>query len=294
VRTFRRKHRPSHARPQARRAYGTTIRRRGSVNRGSMTETLRLRPAVAGDLSTIFSLIEEARTWLPDKGTDQWAEPWPSAKALVSRVRRDLNAGKTWLVEDGGTPVATITCSAAGNRRLWPLPEQAERAVYVARLIVKRSHAGQRIGEALVDWAGVCSQRVWGAKWIRIDVWTDNEALHNYYEKRGFKFYTIREFVREYCPSAALFQKPTEEADEEALSRFTWSPATEPGKAWPANGHPAGRKWLTHGRVGRQRPRRASSRSSWQRSGPGTRRLRGLPAWVAARADTQRGRRSAA
>ena len=241
-----------------------------------MTDTLHIRPAVAGDLGTIFSLIDEARTWLPAKGTDQWAKPWPSPRALENRVFRDLKAAKTWLVEDEGrTPVATITCSATGNRRLWPLEEQAEGAVYVARLIVKRSHAGQRIGEALVDWAGVCSQRGWRAKWIRIDVWTHNYALHNYYEKRGFEFYAIRDFGNEYYPSAALFQKPTKEADGEALSRFTWSPATEPGKAWAANSHPAGRKWLTHGRVGR-------------------RRLRGLPAWVAARADTQRGRRSAA
>jgi hypothetical protein len=109
--------------------------------------------------------------------------------------------------------------------------------VYVARLIVSRSHARQKIGEELVDWAGVCARRGWGAKWIRIDVWTANVALHNYYKERGFEFYTIREFENgELYPSAALFQKPTADIDRGSFSRFTWSSATDPGNARPANG----------------------------------------------------------
>jgi hypothetical protein len=101
----------------------------------------------------------------------------------------------------------------------------------VSRLIVRRSHAGLGIGEALVDWAGLRALRDWGAQWIRIDVWTTNVALHNYYEKRGFHFCRIAE-VKEIpnrngrnggpdrWPSAALFQKPTDDVDATAAQRF--------------------------------------------------------------------------
>jgi hypothetical protein len=46
--------------------------------------------------------------------------------------------------------------------------------------------------------------------------------LHNYYEKRGFQHYKVREFTKEeYYPSAALFQKPTAEIDQESAARFS-------------------------------------------------------------------------
>ena len=124
--------------------------------------------------------------------------------------------------EDGDdVPVATVTCSDRGNRRLWTSGEQLVSAAYIARLIVRRNRAGERIGEALIDWAGARGVRCWSAEWIRIDVWTTNEALHNYYEKRGFQHYKVCEFKEaEYYPSAALFQKPTAEVDQESAARF--------------------------------------------------------------------------
>jgi GNAT superfamily N-acetyltransferase len=187
-----------------------------------MTETLRIRRAAADDMETIIELIDDARAWLPGKGTDQWAEPWPNPAARDARVLRDLKAGRTWLVEeDDEAPVATVTCNDKGNRRLWTPKEQLVNAVYMARLIVRRSRAGEGIGEALVNWTGSRGVRCWSAKWIRIDVWTTNEALHNYYEKRGFQHYKVCEFKEsEYYPSAALFQKTTAEIDPESVARF--------------------------------------------------------------------------
>jgi len=220
-----------------------------------MTETLHIRHAGADDMSTIIGLINEARRWLPAKNTDQWATPWPTLAARDARVLRDLKAARTVLVEDDQlATAATVTCNPTGNRRLWPLDEQAESAVYIARLIVSRSHAGERIGEALVDWAGACARRSWGAQWIRIDVWTTNAALHGYYEKRGFQYYDTRKFSNgEYYPSAALFQKPTAEIDEESLSRFTWTPAMEPRLDRPALGRPRGLS-ITQGIVSSSQP----------------------------------------
>jgi len=196
-----------------------------------MTEILQVRRGAADDFELILAMIDEAATWLRDKQTDQWAQPWPSRAARDERVRRGLRDGGTWIVEEHGVPIATITYRPTGNLRLWTRRQRRQPSVYVSRLIVRRSHAGLGIGEALVDWAGLRALRDWGAQWIRIDVWTTNVALHNYYEKRGFHFCRIAE-VKEIpnrngrnggpdrWPSAALFQKPTDDVDATAAQRF--------------------------------------------------------------------------
>jgi GNAT superfamily N-acetyltransferase len=185
-----------------------------------MNETFQVRRADADDLPLILEMIDEAATWLQSKDTDQWAKPWPTEAARDARVRRGLLRGKTWIAEEHGTPVATITYRQHGNQALWTQRERGEPAVYVSRLIVARHAAGFGIGAAMIDWAGLRAVRDWSAQWIRIDVWTTNEALRNYYEKRGFRFCRICPFDQETYPSGALFQKPTNEVDEVAAARF--------------------------------------------------------------------------
>jgi GNAT superfamily N-acetyltransferase len=198
---------------------------------GAMSEILQVRRGAADDFELILAMIDEAATWLRDKQTDQWAQPWPSRTSRDERVRRGLRDGGTWIVEENGAPIATITYRPTGNLRLWTRRERRQPSVYVSRLIVCRSHAGLGIGEAIVNWAGLRALRDWGGQWIRIDVWTTNAALHNYYEKRGFHFRRVAE-VKEIpnrngrhggpdrWPSAALFQKPTDEVDATAAQRF--------------------------------------------------------------------------
>ena len=187
-----------------------------------MTDTLSVRQAVVGDMPTILAMIDEAADWLGTKGTDQWARPWPSRESRDKRIQRGLRQKKTWMVELDGVPIGTVTLRRHGNRRLWTAQERRERAVYLSRLVVCRDYAGQAIGEALIDWAGARGAGAWGAQWIRIDVWTTNTALHDYYEKRGFRSYGDQRSAKiNNYPSAALFQKPVAEIDEMAAARFT-------------------------------------------------------------------------
>ena len=182
-----------------------------------MTDTFKVRRGMADDFELVLGMIDEAASWLQTKGTDQWATPWPTRQARDERVRRGLRNGDTWVVEDDGAAVATITYRRSGNQRLWGPQEGREAAVYVSRLIVRREYAGKGIGAALLDWAAQRAVRDWSAQWIRIDVWTTNVALHKYYENQGFKFCRICRFhengnAQRLYPSAALFQKPTAKA----------------------------------------------------------------------------------
>jgi hypothetical protein len=87
------------------------------------------------------------------------------------------------------------------------------------------------VGAAMIDWAGEQAVLGWNAQWLRIDVWTTNIALHNYYEKRGFRFCRISPLQQKKYPSAALFQKPTSEVDHTAAQRFQLGPPRR--ETWP-------------------------------------------------------------
>jgi ribosomal protein S18 acetylase RimI-like enzyme len=188
-----------------------------------MTPTYQIRQAVADDMPAILGLIALAASWLQGhKDTDQWAKPWPDKANRDARVRRGISDGLTWMVEDNGVLAGTVTCRERGNPKLWTADELNSPAVYVSRLIVCRGHAGRGLGAALIDWAGERGRLAWGADWIRVDVWTTNLALHQYYKGQGFEHLRSLEFHDPWdYPSAALFQKPTAKIDPAAAARFT-------------------------------------------------------------------------
>jgi GNAT superfamily N-acetyltransferase len=173
-----------------------------------------LHHAVPGDLRSVRGLVREAAEWLrASKDTDQWAEPWPSRAGQQERMLDDLLKGKTWLLWDGTTAVATITVDAEmplddRQQPIWPARKPGGAAVYVRRVVVRRSYAGLGLGAALLDWAGDLAEREYKAALIRIDVWTTNLELHAYYEGLGFTRCPGRD-PRELptYPSQALFER---------------------------------------------------------------------------------------
>jgi GNAT superfamily N-acetyltransferase len=189
---------------------------------------MRIAPATAEDFNAVLGLINEAAAWLRSKGTDQWKEPWPDRQRRDARVLRGLAGEKTWIVWDGHTPAATVTLAAKPNPKVWARPgctcDLAKRAVYAHRLITARNYAGWGLGAQLIDWAGRRARRDYGAEWIRIDVWSTNTALHDYYMKRGFM--PCGSCPDRAYPSGALFQKPVALVEANDAPLFTESPAS--------------------------------------------------------------------
>ncbi len=186
-----------------------------------MTPTFKIRLATTDDVAAIHGLIGSAAAWLREF-TDQWEKPWPDRPTRDARIEQAIQDGLTWMVVDSeGAVVGTVTCREHGNDMLWTPEEQAEPAVYVSRLIVRRDRAGLGIGSALIDWAGLHGIGQWQARWVRVDVWTTNLALHRYYKGQGFEHLRTLEFENYWdYPSAALFQKPTAAIDEASAARF--------------------------------------------------------------------------
>lgn len=190
----------------------------------------------AENLAAVLGLIEDARGWLWTKNTNQWATPWPSQEARDARVFKGLESGTTWLVWHEETPAATVTVTTRKNPAVWSPPactcDLSERAVFVHRLITARPYSGQGLGAELIDWAGLRGRRLYGAKWIRIDVWSDNTALHGYYQDKGFRRCGV--CADPGYPSGALFEKPTSLIRKPSLPQFTEISATREPSAHSA------------------------------------------------------------
>jgi GNAT superfamily N-acetyltransferase len=190
---------------------------------GAVMAPLQIAQASAQDFDTVLGLIEDARSWLWSKETDQWDKPWPDPAARDERVLAGLRNEKTWIVWDGDIAAATITITTRRNNAVWSKPactaDLAERAVFVHRLITSRKYAGSGLGAQLIDWAGLRGCREYGAKWIRIDVWRTNTGLHDYYMSKGFK--PCGTCADPEYPSGALFEKPVAEILVPKLPKFT-------------------------------------------------------------------------
>lgn len=174
-----------------------------------MTSPLRIARAAdtPENLRAIIGLAEEASAWLSLKGTDQWQKPWPSRRRRDARIRRGLKREATWIVWAAHRPVATVSTATTPKRKVWRDAEcdLSAPAVYAHRLIVTRDFAGWGLGAELIDWVGLRGHRDYGAEWIRIDVWSSNLALHEYYTKRRFQ--SCGECPDRKYPSGMLFQK---------------------------------------------------------------------------------------
>jgi GNAT superfamily N-acetyltransferase len=179
--------------------------------------------ATSENLNTILRLIREASGWLEDKGTDQWQKPWPDEAQRDARVSRGLQRGATWMVSAGRRQAATVTVAKTPNVTVWRDAEcnLDDPAVYAHRLIIDRQFAGWGLGAELIDWTGLRAHPENGAKWIRIDVWSSNKGLHDYYMKHGFE--PCGRASDPKYPSGMLFQKPVSEISEPFCPLFTES-----------------------------------------------------------------------
>ncbi|WP_327289473.1 GNAT family N-acetyltransferase [Streptomyces sp. NBC_01198] len=186
-----------------------------------------ITPAREDDLSTLLAFRREAAGWLSELGSDQWSRPYPADRLLAT-----IQAGTVFMVRDGDLTAATITLTTTAEDGLWTDDELSEPSVFVNKLTVARTHAGANVGGRLLDWAGDRAYRA-GAKWLRLDAWTTNEALQRYYLRQGF------EHVRTVHEGGAVNGGPrvsgwlAQRATCSTMSRFTDAvPSPEPLRHW--------------------------------------------------------------
>ncbi|MEU7020937.1 GNAT family N-acetyltransferase [Streptomyces sp. NPDC046203] len=141
-----------------------------------------IETATPDDLSKLLAFRQEAAGWLTDLGTDQWQRPYPADKLLAT-----IQQGVVFMVRDGAATAATITLTPDAEDGLWSEWELADPSMFINKLTVARTHAGRDLGGRLLDWAGDRAFHS-GAAWLRLDAWTTNARLQDYYLQHGFSY----------------------------------------------------------------------------------------------------------
>jgi GNAT superfamily N-acetyltransferase len=161
-----------------------------------------IRRATPDDLPVILEFRNERAAWLGQLGSDQW-QVGITNDEFERRVHQSIEDGHTWMaVDTAGKAVGTIAIDQWSNPGLWSDEELAD-AMIIHRMITPTSVAGQGIGRALLRQAvRIALQN--GKRWLRLDAWTTNEGLHQYYEQAGFRHVRTADYP---TTSTALFER---------------------------------------------------------------------------------------
>jgi ribosomal protein S18 acetylase RimI-like enzyme len=165
--------------------------------------TLTIRRATPTDVDAVLGLVTEAARWLAERGSDQWQYPTERHRLAIERATA---RGEVWVISDDTAAIlATITLNGHADLEFWTAEDGPSDALYVHRMAVARAVSGQGIGSAMLDWAARQAVEA-GKKWLRLDAWANNNALHDYYRSSGFQAVRLLHFA--HRGSGALFQRP--------------------------------------------------------------------------------------
>jgi GNAT superfamily N-acetyltransferase len=98
-----------------------------------------------------------------------------------------------------------MTVDEYADPEFWHPEDDPGSALYVHRMVVRRSEAGRDLGAVLLD----CAEQLAAdrrKKWVRLDARRTNTDLHAYYVAHGFTH--VRTVCLDHRPSGALFQRP--------------------------------------------------------------------------------------
>jgi GNAT superfamily N-acetyltransferase len=137
--------------------------------------------AKPGDLSRYVDLLEELADWLHSRGIEQW--PRGRARGGMDYYAESIANGEVHLAFAGNEFVGGLRLLRA-DLIVWP-DVDADDALYVYNLAVRRAWAGQGVGRRLLTWAE-CEAAGAGRRYLRLDCVPTNTFLRQYYEDAGF------------------------------------------------------------------------------------------------------------
>jgi predicted N-acetyltransferase YhbS len=139
---------------------------------------VNVRRCQSQDVAAIAALLDEATVWVGQRGFEQWPLPFPEEEIAAA-----IDRGEVYVAELDRDVVATVTL-LWDDPTYWPgVPPNA---AYVHKLAVSRACAGQRIGQAIVEWADRAAAAA-GRDFLRLDCLRDNPGIRAYYERMGFE-----------------------------------------------------------------------------------------------------------
>lgn len=146
-------------------------------------DDVQVRPAGLEADAVLLRLFDEAVAWLAARGqAGQWgSEPFsarPGGRRLVQGL---VGGGGLRIAKRRGDPVGALAVGAAPAH----VPAVDRPELYIELLLTARRHAGENIGQRLVEVAAERA-RAEGAELIRVDCWAGAPGPVRWYERQGF------------------------------------------------------------------------------------------------------------
>lgn len=146
-----------------------------------------IRQATGDDVRALVETLTEAARWVEQMdGTIMWVE----GELEEPRVRAEAEAGLFVVAEAEGAVVGAIRFQLE-DRLFWPGRDGRDSA-FVHRLAVRRTHIGQGISTALLQWAADRARSL-GRRYLRLDCDADRTRLRALYERFGFQLHSYRQ-----------------------------------------------------------------------------------------------------
>ena len=144
-----------------------------------MSEELTIEHTKISELEVVCELYDRAIDYQKRKGFPVWQQF--DKRVLVD----DIETSKHYKVVLDGS-IAMVFSVLGSDEIIWRHMEKGD-AVYLHRIAVNPACKGRRLFSEVVDWTiGHAKQK--GLKFIRMDTWSDNLQLVNYYKGFGFRF----------------------------------------------------------------------------------------------------------
>jgi len=177
------------------------------IIRDEIKPGIRAMQAGPEDKAAVNDLMVQAAAWLQSKGSKQWHELLAGEDR--HGVAEAVDRGDVFVFKKDDTLAGMVILQqhASGwDRSLWG-DEGHESAVYLHRLCINRSFAGEELGGAILHWA-VNGIRFPRKDRIRLDCIATVPALNRLYSGAGFDY-------RGQAPGAPfnLYEKQVPTAD---------------------------------------------------------------------------------
>ena len=171
-----------------------------------MVKPYVMRPVEHDDLDTVMALLGARIHWLRARGSDQWS----TGSTFRTRLTNNIERGETWLLEDNGEAIATITLGTEGDPDFWTPDELRERAIYVSKMASKIERRGEGLGALMIRWTQDRAAKS-GLDTVRWDAWRTNPQLQDYYRSIGAQYVRTVDVADRW--SGALFEVPAKADD---------------------------------------------------------------------------------
>jgi GNAT superfamily N-acetyltransferase len=144
---------------------------------------IEVRLARPQGLKDVLGVLDEAAAWLQTIGLQQWPESYSRDPALVRLAHDLIDKQEMFIACDGDAAVGCFRLSFEENA-YWP---GGGTACYLFSLAVRRSYAGQGVGQLMLDSAAHFGADR-GCAELRLDCFAGNQKLRDYYANAGFEW----------------------------------------------------------------------------------------------------------